>query len=331
MFKGDLKTVKGVAYRDGDVCVVNPRRPLIRDIDSLPMPAYHLFPIHYYRLLHTSQCSSSDFTMPMLSGRGCTFKCNFCYRMDEGFRPRSNEAILDEITFLQRNYGITVIFFSDELLMSSVARTESFCNSLLENNVSVRWSANGRLNYAKPELLRLMRRAGCIFLNYGIEQFDNNALKAMNKSLTEEQIVAGISATVEAGISPGLNIIFGNYGDTAETLNKSVDFIIKYTDGVQMRTVRPVTPYPGSKLYYDAIAMGKIAGCEDFYENKHTNSDLLSVNFTQLTDEEFYNALYDANVRLLNDYEERRRRAMLSQLDKLYRQHDASFRGFRHT
>lgn len=330
--RGDLRNVAGLAYRDGNEYRVNPRRPLIKDIDALPIPAYHRFPVSYYRLLRLPHCVNRDFTMPMLSGRGCPYTCNFCYRMDEGFRPRGNEAILEEINLLRRDYGITRISFHDELLMSSASRTESFCEELLRNGIAIKWDANGRLNFAKPGLLRLMRKAGCVFLNYGIEQFDDKALKAMNKALTEKQITEGIEATLAAGISPGLNIIFGNRGDTLESLEKSVDFLIKYDDGAQLRTIRPVTPYPGSPLYYEALGKSwGIADCEDFYENKHTNSDLLSVNFTGLTDEQFYDALYNANRRLLENYDERRRGTNAAVLDQLYRRRDANFRGFRQT
>ena len=124
-----------------------------------------------------------------------------------------------------------------------------------------------------------MKKAGCVFINYGIEAIDNDVLKNMKKSLTTEIIIKGIQATLDAGVSPGFNIIFGNIGDNRQTLKKGVDFLLKYDDGSQMRTIRPVTPYPGSPLYYYAIENGLLKDCEDFYENKHTNSDLLAINF----------------------------------------------------
>jgi hypothetical protein len=98
-----------------------------------------------------------------------------------------------------------------------------------------------------------------------------------------------------------------------------------------MRTIRPVTPYPGSELYYDAIKEGKLKGIADFYENKHTNSDLLTVNFTNLTDEQFYQALYDANLTLTSDYYAHQLISTRDVMKKMYFERDASFRGFRHT
>lgn len=324
-----LSGVQGIAFREGNEVMVNARRPLIQDIDSIPFPAYDAFPIEYYRLIRLARAENTDFVMPMLSGRGCTFKCNFCYRLDEGFRPRSNESIIAEIDLLTKHYGITYIAFGDELLMSSVDRTESLCKALLHSKLKVKWNCNGRLNYAKPDLLRLMKESGCVFINYGIEAFDDQILKNMNKALTTKQIVKGIEATLATGISPGLNIIFGNIGENRETLEKGVQFLLKYDDFAQMRTIRPVTAYPGSPLYYYAIEKGLLRDCQDFYENKHLNSDLLTVNFTELSDREFHEALHDANSRLITNYHKAKLASYLRQTDELYYNADASFRGYR--
>jgi anaerobic magnesium-protoporphyrin IX monomethyl ester cyclase len=326
-----LAEVQGIAWRNGEKVVVNERRPLITDIDTIPFPAYELFPIEYYRLLRMPHAQNSDFVMPLLSGRGCTFKCNFCYRLDEGFRPRSSESIIEEICYLQRNYGITYIAFSDELLMSSVQRTLELCEAFLNSGLKFKWDCNGRLNYAKPDVLKLMKKAGCVFINYGIEAMDNQILKNMKKALTTDIIIRGIEATLAAGISPGLNIIFGNIGENRDTLNKGVEFLLKYDDGAQLRTIRPVTPYPGSPLYYYAIRKGLLRDCEDFYENKHVNSDLLSVNFTDMSDGEFHRSLFEANSRLIQNYFQKRKETVLQQASELYLGHNANFRGFRQT
>jgi len=329
--KRSLAHVRGIAFREGNKVVVNERRALIRDIDSIPFPAYEMFPVDYYRLLRMPHATNSDFVMPLLSGRGCTFECAFCYRMDEGFRPRSNESIIEEIHLLKKDYGITYIAFSDELLMSSISRTISLCEDFIKANLNIKWDCNGRLNYAKPDVLKLMKEAGCVFINYGIEAMDNQVLKNMKKGLTTDQVIKGIEATLAAGISPGFNIIFGNIGDTRETLNKGVEFLLKYDDGAQMRTIRPVTPYPGSPLYYYAIEKGLLKDCEDFYENKHTNSDLLAVNFTDMSDDEFHQCLLEANTRLVTNYFHKKLSTTLEEAKRLYLQRDARFRGFRQT
>lgn len=327
--KRKFSEVKGIAYLENGKLVKTEERPLIQNLDDIPFPAYELFPMDHYALLRMPHIKSNERCIPMLSSRGCTFKCNFCYRMDKGFRPRSAEGIVEEINLLKRDYQISYIAFADELLMSSEKRTVEICEAFIKSKLNIKWDCNGRLNFAKPELLRLMKEAGCVFINYGIEAVDDQVLKNMNKRLTVKQIITGIENTLESGISPGFNIIFGNIGDTKETLEKGVEFLLKYDDHAQLRTIRPVTPYPGSPLYDYAIGKGLLKDVEDFYENKHINSDLLSVNFTDMTDDEFHQALFEANKRLLENYYNSQLKEMTHVAKDLYLNKNTSFRGFR--
>ena len=327
----NLSSVNGIAYLDNGRLVVTKPQELIKDIDSIPFPAWDLFPMDYYALLRMPNIKNSERCVPVLSARGCPFKCNFCYRMDKGVRIRSPESIIDEIKILKEKYWISYIAFADELLMVSPERTKRLCEAFIKANLNIKWDCNGRLNFATPDVLKLMKKAGCVFINYGIECMDDEILKVMNKRLTVDQIIKGIEATIDAGISPGYNIIFGNIGENAETLQKGVDFLLKYDDHSQLRTIRPVTPYPGSPLYYYAIEKGLLKDVEDFYENKHINSDLLAVNFTDLSDEEFHELLFKANKTLLENYFKHQLEKSINTAKKLYFEKDATFRGFRQT
>jgi anaerobic magnesium-protoporphyrin IX monomethyl ester cyclase len=329
--KNSISDINGIAFRDEQGNFrSNPRNPLIEDLDTIAWPAYHLFPMEYYRLMKVENQSDTEFSIPMMSARGCTFKCTFCYRMDPGFRARSGEALLDEVEYLYKEYKITRFSFMDDLLMSSVEHTEEVCAAFEKRNIPVTWDCNGRLNYCSPELLNRMKRAGCVFINYGIESMDYEVLKKMKKGLSPEMITRGVQQTLDVGISPGLNMLFGAIGDNKETLKKAVDFLIKYDDGAQRRTIRPVTPYPGSPLYYHAISEGLLEGPKDFYENKHLNSDLLCCNFTELTDDEVYECLIEANSTLAINYYDKTKESAVAQIKHLYEEKDVNFRGFRH-
>jgi radical SAM superfamily enzyme YgiQ (UPF0313 family) len=321
-------SIPGTVWNSGGNIIKNPRRELIKDIDSIPFPAWDRFNMEYYRLLRMPLAENSDFCFPILSGRGCKYKCNFCFRLDKGFRPRSSEAIVDEIRYLKEHYGINYFVFSDELLMSSRERTIELCESFLQSGIKFKWWCNGRLNYASTDVLEIMKRAGCVFINYGIESYDNEMLKVMKKGLNTDQIQRGVENTIAEGISPGLNIIFGNVGETKEILWKGVAFLRKYADHSQLRTIRPVTPYPGCPLYYQAIEKGLLTGPEDFY-TKHINSDLLSVNFTDMTDEEVHSEICKANKVLVEDHAENKLDVLLKQMDLIYSKKDPSFRGYR--
>lgn len=323
--------IKGIAYRDGEEVIINKREPLIKEVDSIPYPAWDLFPMDYYAMMRAPGIKPTERSQMVFTGRGCPYSCNFCYRMDPGFRPRSAENIIEELRILQRDYYVTYFEFLDDLFMVSEKRTIDFCEKLIRADLGIRFTCQGRLNFASREVIRTLKKAGCAFINYGIEALDDAVLEKMNKKLTVAQIIKGIENTIAEGLHPGLNIIWGNLGDNAETLRKGVDFIIKYTTFTQLRTIRPVTPYPGSPLYYYAIDQGLLEGPEEFYEKKHINSDLFSVNFTEHSDEECHRLLLEANKELIEDYFQHQRKSYLEQLRKLYLEKDVSFRGFRQT
>lgn len=326
----DFSAVDGIAYigKNGEYVRTKPRA-LIKNIDEIAMPAYDLFDITHYSLLRLPNIKSTQRCLPMLSGRGCTFACNFCYRLDKGFRPRSAKSIIEEIKFLKDNYNIEYIAFGDELLMSSRRRTVELCQAFIDAELNITWDCNGRLNYADIPTLEKMKEAGCVFINYGIESLDNATLNVMHKALTRDIIIEGIENTLKVGISPGLNIIYGNINEPLSAIDDAVEFLLKYDDHSQLRTLRPVTPYPGSELFEIAKEKGLVKDTEDFYENKHLNSDLLAVNFTKHTDDEIYEALHKANMRLIERYIENTRESMEKTCENLYVNHDASFRGFR--
>ncbi len=280
----------------------------------------HLHP-DIYRLIRWPTSNRTDFCWPILSSRGCKFSCSFCYRMREGYWLLDVRAIMDEIRLLYRSFGITHFQFSDELLMASEARTEEICTALLKLPFKIKWDCNGRLNYASASILSIMKKSGCEYINYGIESLNQSILNQMGKGLTVDQIHKGVEATLAQGLSPGLNLLWGFPGDTIQNLRSEVEFLKKYDPCHELRTIRPVTPYPGCPLFRKAIELGHLKDAEDFYENKHKNSDLITVNFMDMPIEEAHKALFAANRELYGHY-----------LDKIRGQlkdPDENFRGYR--
>jgi len=328
--KEDYKSIDGIAFLDKNKKYIRTkRRELISNIDDIPFPAYDLFDISHYSLLRTPHAKSNQRVMSVLSGRGCKFKCNFCYRLDKGFRPRSAESIIEEIKLLKEKYNISYIHFSDELLMSSQKRTIDLCNAFIDADLDINWDCNGRLNYADYDVIKKMKEAGCVFITYGIESLDDNTLKVMHKALTKKMIERGIKNTLKAGISPGFMIIYGNIDEPMSAIDDALDFLKKYNDHVQLRTIRPVTPYPGTELFDIAVERGLVKDVEDFYENIHLNSDLYSVNFTKYSFDEVHDALYRANMILIDRQIDFIKNKWKKECKKLYKEKNINFRGFR--
>jgi len=323
--KKNFSDIKGIAFYSKGKVVINERAnpPCL---DDLPFPAWDLFEMEHY-VLNTYNFGKR--TMVLLSGRGCTGICTFCYRLEKEMRLRNVESVVEEATRLKRDYDIDLLVFNDELVTASPERAIELADAFIKSGLGIKWGCAGRLDVITEEALTAMKTAGCVFINYGMESMDDYVLSKMNKEITSEVITRGVEMTMKADIMVGFNFIFGNLGDTPQTLQKSVDFLLKYDRHATIRTIRPVTPYPGSPLYTLAIKKGLIRDCGDFYENKHTNSDLLTVNFTDMSDDEFYHALHNANKQLLDNYNKWVIKNTYKTLDNLYLQRDSSFRGFR--
>ncbi|MFA5377114.1 MAG: radical SAM protein [Dehalococcoidia bacterium] len=321
-----------VVIGDGEEAILNLTAPIVQGGRCKPdfWPAYSEFPMEIYRLHRFPNSDPSAFTVPLLSARGCFYNCSFCARIVKGFCPREAKDVLEELTWLHYHYGVRDFQFSDELLMSSESRAVEFSEAIMALRFKIKWDCNGRLNYADPEVLQIMKKSGCNYVNYGVEALDDEVLRLMNKKLTVETINKGVEATIDAGLTPGLNIMWGNPGDDAETLRRAVDFLLKYDGVSELRTIRPVTPYPGSALFDLAVERGMIEDAADFYERKHTNSDLFTVSFMpDISPKEADLMLWKANERLISAYYMRCTMAASGRARAFYTGQDATFRGWR--
>ncbi|MDD5032168.1 MAG: radical SAM protein, partial [Patescibacteria group bacterium] len=215
-------------------------------------------------------------------------------------------------------------------------RLKDFAKALAEANLKIKFSCNARVDIFDEEMVEILKSCGCQFINFGFESSSNEVLKLMNKNTTAEENIKALEIVKKSGgIGMGLNFIWNNLGDNEETLRKNVELIKKYNTYYQCRTIRPVTPYPGSDLYYKLIEMGKLKGPEDFFK-RFKNSDLILINLMDLTDGEAYRALLKANSELIRDHYEHiggdmgEAEYLIQQFSDLYSGKITKFRGARH-
>ncbi|MHC4644096.1 MAG: B12-binding domain-containing radical SAM protein [Planctomycetota bacterium] len=282
----------------------------------------------YYGKVPAPGATPVDMVSPVMSGFGCPYKCSFCYRLTKGRRQRPIEEIDKEIRYLKKWWSTTFVQFQDELLMTDVDRIDAICKLMTDQDL--RWSCQGRVNVAaeSPEILREMKKAGCCFINYGIESMSHAVLKKMRKKQTPEQARIAVKATKGAGIAQGLNMLWGCPGDTEASLRANVRFLLAHADHVQRRTIRPVTPYPGSFLYKQLVKEKKVKDTGDFYR-VFANSDLISFDFMNIKRETAHRMLYKANMQLLERHEKTLLKQIKAQARSLYIDNNTNFRGWR--
>lgn len=330
-----LEDINGLSYKCNNQIITNSESRKIKDLDSIPFPLWSKFPMSKYKnsMMHYGQ-NPNEFSINLITSRGCIGHCNFCYRMEKGIRFRSVENVINEIKILNEIYGISYFDFLDELFLINKNRAFDFLNALEKSNTKIKFACNVRVNGFDEELGKILKEMGCVLLRFGIESMNQKVLNTMKKETSIEENYNIVETSKAIGLETSFSFMWGNKFDTSETLNEIVQFYKKYDPFTQIRTVRPPTPYPGTQIYYEAIKDGTLKDAEDFFK-KFKSPDALTINFTEYDDEKVYSLLYKANKELIKDYLKRRncdRNKMKQIIDgfhKTYFEHDYSFRGAR--
>jgi len=242
-----LNQVAGIAYRQGTGVRTNPLRPPILDLDSLPFPAFHLLPIGKYRL-HPPFGRQMPI-MPIITSRGCPYRCIFCSKSVFGHKYRSNSPayVLDQIRLLSERFGVKEVKFYDDSFTLDRKRVATICALLKEQHLDIPWTCETRVNLVDRDLLKTMMEAGCYMIEYGVESGNPQILENLKKDITLEQAARAFEWTHEAGIETVAYFMIGSPGETRETIEETIGFAKKLDpDFVQFSTA---TPYPGTELY----------------------------------------------------------------------------------
>ena len=253
---GDIDQVLGITYREGTSIKSNPLRPPILDLDALPFPAFHLLPMGKYRL-HPPFGRQTP-AMPIITSRGCPFRCIFCSKAVFGKKYRSNSPayIVDEIRFLKEKFGVKEIKFYDDVFTLDRKRVVAICKQLKEQGIDIPWSCETRVNLVDDELLGVMKDAGCYMIEYGVESGNQEILNNLKKDITLEKTIEAFKLTHEAGIETVAYFMLGSPQETSETIQETIEFAKKIDpDFVQFSIT---TPYPDTELYSLAVEEGYV-------------------------------------------------------------------------
>jgi radical SAM superfamily enzyme YgiQ (UPF0313 family) len=202
----NLGEIPGLAFLEDDQLVVTGPPQRINDLDSMPMPAYHLFPFSDY--LHNRGARSTD----IIGSRGCPFQCTFCFRnFGNKVVFRSVESIVEEIRFLNDFYNVKHIHLEDELFVQRKDFLFEFSTEM-RKLYGVTWSACARVNTVSLDILKEMKASGCKALMIGIESFSDDILNEMKKGTSVEQVERACTWMNEAGLEIWPGFIIGMPG-----------------------------------------------------------------------------------------------------------------------
>ncbi len=248
----DIHHVSGIAFADGERVLKTSPRPLIENIDQLPLPTRELLPMARYRALGTP-CT-------VITSRGCPYSCIFCsgHRMfGPRVRFRNPGLVVDEVEKLQRDFGLPKINIVDDTFTLNHNHAQAVCEEMLRRNLKMKWSVFARVDRISEDLAQLMNRAGCEWVLFGIESADEGILKAIKKGFTPEDIRRGVKTAAEAGINVFNSFILGLPGESRETAHKSLAFGDElYQKYGAKYGFHMLSPLPGTEIYERAKDYG---------------------------------------------------------------------------
>lgn len=231
-----ISEISGLMYKteNGEI-IKNSAREKIKDLDTLPMPAYDIFPMNKYPLHR------------MVTSRGCPYACAWCNSSslwNQSYRIASAGKMIEEVEFLIENYGKKIFVFGDNSFNINLKRVEAFCDLLLEKNINILWSVSFRADIITQEIATKMKKAGCYNVSIGIESANNEILKKIGKGTTIEKISDGIKILKTAGIEIMSQYVIGNPYETLETFKQSVEYA--KTSGCDYTNFYTVLPFKGT-------------------------------------------------------------------------------------
>jgi radical SAM superfamily enzyme YgiQ (UPF0313 family) len=210
--------VKGIAFLEDDRFVNTGARELIQDLETIPLPARHLLPVSRYQAL--------GFPVSIITSRGCPYQCIFCQgrrMVGHRVRYRNPMSVVDEIEEVL-SYGFARINVADDLFLSNKTRARAICEEILARDLRFDWSAFVRVNIMDADIMRLMRKAGCDSVSFGIETGSPEMLKRIRKRITLDQGRRAVEICRDVGITPHASFMVGLPGETPETLRQTQEY-----------------------------------------------------------------------------------------------------------
>jgi radical SAM superfamily enzyme YgiQ (UPF0313 family) len=280
-----LKDVAGIAFRHNGNIYFTEKRPYIKNPDTLPRSAWHLFPVNIYTRGEKLGFEFPVRTINIISGRGCPHSCSYCFHGIFGhkYRARSAKSVVEEILYLKDTYNISGVLFSDDTFTLKKDWVIEFCELLQQYRVNIKWVCNGRVNTVTPELLHLMKKAGCCSIFYGIESGSQRILDRINKGVTVEQAARAIRWSREAGLEVNGYFIIGSPDERYETVKETIDFCCDNNIALGLSIA---TPLPGTKWLEYAISTGKITDVHNLVSQWACWSDSVIANLSSLSSKE---------------------------------------------
>lgn len=265
-----LSGIAGLCFRAEGTVHTNPPRPILRNLDDTPFPAFRLIEdlSAYFPAAETR-------FFPIEAGRGCPFHCSFCSTstfFSRKYRTKSPARIIAEMRYIREQWGITHFSLTHDNFTVNQKFVRQFCRELLDGGESFTWSCSSRTDHVDLELFKLMMQAGCNGVFFGIESGSQSIQQIIGKKLNLTQAYELLRELHQLGLSCTVSFITGFPEETEEDLNLTLDMIVRLLSaGIADVQLHQLSLFPGTQLY-EAEKDGLMLD-DQFWATNDMNSD----------------------------------------------------------
>ena len=242
-----ITNIDGIALKIEDKIIKNSKRPILTDLDILPIPAWDLININPYRKAWEKH---GYFSINLATTRGCPYKCNWCAKPIYGTRynSRSPKHVVKEIKYIKTLFKFDHIWFGDDIFGLKPSWVQEFNQELKKENVVIQYKIQSRADLLlKDDTIENLVESGCDEVWIGAESGSQKILDAMDKGTSIKQIETCTQKMQSQGLKPCFFLQFGylteNWKDIKQTFNLLFE-LMPYDIGVSVSY-----PLPGTKFY----------------------------------------------------------------------------------
>ncbi|MBI2626188.1 MAG: B12-binding domain-containing radical SAM protein [Candidatus Nealsonbacteria bacterium] len=274
----DFRSINGLAFLQDGKPILTERREYIKDLDSIPWPAFHLLTSDFSKYpgqpIAKSHYEIKKPIITILASRGCPHRCTFCSLGSKLHRARNPKDIVDEIEHYKNKFGVkSVAFYDDEFVGMTPKQNEwvkDICNEIIERKLDLNFLTQGRCSpYIELETLKKMKEAGFAWIWWGVESGSQRILdEVIYKDIKLENVYKDLDLAKQAGLKSLMFIMVGFPKETPADIKMSMDLIKKIKP--EEVSIHITCPYPGSKLrkYLEDhnLVDNKLENLEDYYK-----------------------------------------------------------------
>jgi len=282
--KGDTSLISGLAFKKNNEIQITPSRPILRDLDSMPMAAWDLVDVDQYRKLWIKH--HGYFSLNLATTRGCPFKCNWCAKPIYGnrYNSRSVTHVVREIDYLIRQYNPDHFWMSDDIFGLKPGWVQAFRDEVIRMGLSFRYKIQSRVDLLLEEdAIDALAQSGAETVWVGAESGSQKILDAMDKGTTIKQIHDAVELLRRKNIKTGFFLQFGYPGETQADINATLKMVLDLMpDEIGISVSYPL---PGTVFYNTVKSMLK-------EKQNWSDSDDLSMMYDSTFNSAYYKKLH---------------------------------------